>query len=793
MTMATSTWKAGRRAIAFAVVAGTLLVSGFTPVALAGEKFGIIVANEAYRHTSPVDFAKRDADAIEAMMVGPLGIPRRNITRIDDATLSDLRRLVGDTRGSGRVASLPFSRDSELFVYFAGHGSKELRPGEREADAYLLGVDTYPDDLRRTGLSLDDLVNRLKELQSARLPDGRTTLILESCFSGRSHVGELITGSSAPVHGPPILVSSTQSGAVADNFTIMAAAQGTQYAVWDTEYRQSVFTDALVSALSGEADEAAFGGDDDGTVTLGEMQEFVEQRVARRLNAVRRGVRQVPDISGGTADRVLAKVDDNQRWVELERRRHRERLRSGQLLAGGTNSDINAYLASCIYCPRRSALREKVRTAARDDVICTLEDETAGPLLKSGTAPQIRFFLEDCQCCSRKAELEAALALLEGKSAPQPTDDGADSSDPVANAPDASAPPTDDDAPLFGDIDPGAGDGQGPVIADPVLPDPPSASGPSVRTETPRIGSVGKWPEGIGFDGTDLWIAESGQRTIAEFDPDDLRVQRRIKIGRLPVDMVSLPNGNVLIDVRTDTVIKQRKPGSSRAQRLASPGGYVDGMKLIDGTVWMLNWPEGSSGSIRIDRMNTGNGRVSKGRVLRKDVDYRGNNLDYTVVANSEAWVVFHDGEVQVFDTNSWRKRTELEVPDRPTGTHIETLGSRVAIGGFMDPYGTGTGRVTIYNADYKEVIAQYEIPRGVSAMTTAQGRFIVADAVGDVYVFDAADGRWLQHIQLTQPLSSPKAAFVLGDRLYMTIYDSGVAGGDGAGRVAMVRWDDGN
>ncbi|MEL6216210.1 MAG: hypothetical protein AAFQ99_11115, partial [Pseudomonadota bacterium] len=163
------------------------------------------MANKDYRHTAPVDFAMRDADAIEAMMLGPLGISRRNIARIDNASLSDLRRLVGDTPGSGRLAGFPFAPDSELYVYFAGHGSKELRAGATEADAYLLGIDSYPDDLRRTAFLLDDLVERLRGLQSTRLPEGRVNLILESCFSGRSHTGELITGSSAPVHGPPIL------------------------------------------------------------------------------------------------------------------------------------------------------------------------------------------------------------------------------------------------------------------------------------------------------------------------------------------------------------------------------------------------------------------------------------------------------------------------------------------------------------------------------------------------------------------------------------------------------------
>ena len=205
----------------------------------------------------------------------------------------------------------------------------------------------------------------------------------------------------------------------------------------------------------------------------------------------------------------------------------------------------------------------------------------------------------------------------------------------------------------------------------------------------------------------------------------------------------------------------------------------------------MLNWPEGSSGAIRFDRMNMSNGRVAQGRVLRKGNDFRGNNLDFTVV-NGEAWVVFHDGEVQAFDTRSWFKTAELTVPNQPTGTAIETLGDRVAIGGFDKPYATGAGRVTIYDALAKTVIAQHAVPQRIVAMATAPSVFIAVGALGDVYVFNARDGAWVTHVQLTEPLSEPHGVYVLGRDLFMTVYPSG--GGSGStGQVARVSWEDGD
>ena len=61
----------------------------------------------------------------------------------------------------------------------------------------------------------------------------------------------------------------------------------------------------------------------------------------------------------------------------------------------------------------------------------------------------------------------------------------------------------------------------------------PSAFALDAVTLTPRVIPVGKWAEGIVFDGSSLWVAESGQRTIAQLDLDRGNVTRRITVGRV--------------------------------------------------------------------------------------------------------------------------------------------------------------------------------------------------------------------------------------------------------------------
>ncbi|MBI1383521.1 MAG: hypothetical protein GC150_01225 [Rhizobiales bacterium] len=397
-------------------IAAAMLAALTAPtLANAKERHAIIIANKDYTHAAGVDFAMRDADAIETMVTGALGVPARNVIRINNATLGDMRALFGSQSAAGRVQNIVTQPDAEVFVYFAGHGSKETVGGGGDAKPFLMAVDSRPDNLVHTGFSLDDMIEQLKRLRDQKLPEGRVTLVLESCFSGRSQAGDLLTNRSAPIHGAPVIV--TKRAPVADDgFLILAAAQGDEFAVWDTEYKQSVFTDALVLGMFGEADDSRFGGNADGSVTLGEIESFVANRVATRLQALQPGVRQVPDIAGGTAGDILVETASVVSMPpQVITRQHREKLQSGSLLARLDIDGIQDYLRTCIYCPRGDELRAAVRDNQRKAQVCALEAATVERLLENGTVAEIEVFNQDCECCARKAELLSRVASLRGE------------------------------------------------------------------------------------------------------------------------------------------------------------------------------------------------------------------------------------------------------------------------------------------------------------------------------------------------------------------------------------------
>lgn len=387
--------------------------------AKAGERFAVIIANKDYRHTTPVEFADRDAMAVEQLMISVLGLPKRHIFRYDNASMADFRFLFGDRDEPGQIGNMLRGRDSQLYVYFAGHGSKEANRQTEKALPYLLGTDSRPDDLRATAYSLNLLIEQLDNLQKETLPQGRVKLILESCFSGRSDAGELISGVSAPALALPVDFGM-RKGVTNDKLVVMSAAQSNQFAIWDKAHKQSVFTDALVSGMFGEADEKRFGGNGDGNVALGEIERFVTRRIARRVLVVRPGADQQPDFFGGKAEEVLVKTNGTiNPWTETIQRRHKERLSSGLMLARSDASQIQKYLKSCIYCPRKDELRKFLYEHSRKQAICEIENPTIDRLLTSGTVQEIQSFKKDCECCGRPKELDARLTLLQAQTAKQ--------------------------------------------------------------------------------------------------------------------------------------------------------------------------------------------------------------------------------------------------------------------------------------------------------------------------------------------------------------------------------------
>ncbi len=124
---------------------------------------------------------------------------------------------------------------------------------------------------------------------------------MDTCHSGELDKEDVVVGSAAPVTAGKITSRSFRSGLTPDitpkvgltssyhmlqdlfadlrrgtGGVVIASAGGAEYAVEAPEWKNGVFTHAVIRGLKGEADR-----NQDGRVQVSELRDFVEQEVAR--------------------------------------------------------------------------------------------------------------------------------------------------------------------------------------------------------------------------------------------------------------------------------------------------------------------------------------------------------------------------------------------------------------------------------------------------------------------------------------------------------------------------------
>lgn len=189
----------------------------------------VIIGVSRYRQALPrADFADRDAQAMARYAKGVLGYPDANVAVLvdDGASKSDFEKYL-ERWLPNRVEA-----DDEVFVYFSGHGAPKPSTG----DAYLVPFDGDPTYLDETGYSLKRLYAAL-----AKLPAKRTTVVLDSCFSGAG-------GRSVIAQGTRPLVTVKLSS-VPERITVISAGAAEQVSNSFRQQGHGLFTYFFLKGL----------------------------------------------------------------------------------------------------------------------------------------------------------------------------------------------------------------------------------------------------------------------------------------------------------------------------------------------------------------------------------------------------------------------------------------------------------------------------------------------------------------------------------------------------------------
>ncbi|WP_163932356.1 caspase family protein [Paraferrimonas sp. SM1919] len=234
-----------------------------------------IIGNASYESLPDIDFVKNDLDLVEHYAKRTLGFDK--VVKELDVNSTGLNTLFGTEKGNFKgtiydtVSALhQFNPDLEVLIYYTGHGAPST--DSENTGSYLVPVDLKDNQMSRINefaYSMTDFYTSIERLDFANV-----TVILDTCFSGKTAGGEewlLDTGIKATM-----IVEEDYSDLQSSiGATFITSSSAEQVSHKHKDSNSSLFTYYLLDGLKGGADQ-----DGDNKVDLDELERYVGSKMA---------------------------------------------------------------------------------------------------------------------------------------------------------------------------------------------------------------------------------------------------------------------------------------------------------------------------------------------------------------------------------------------------------------------------------------------------------------------------------------------------------------------------------
>jgi uncharacterized caspase-like protein len=255
--------------------------------ALRGERWAVIVGVSKYAddQITPLDYADDDARALyhffTSESAGLGGFKEENVLLLlnEQATYREIRTaLFTFLKGA--------TEDDLVVIYFAGHGMPDP---DRATNLYLLTYDTDVENVSGTAFPMEDVHTAVQRTYA------RDILVLSDACHSAGVGGQAAFRNLALNQINELFLERLQAST--GGLTVFTASQVNQLSQEGPQWGggHGVFTYRLIEALQGAADE-----DQDQIVTVGEMTEYVRDRVRRETRNA-----QIPSLSQTAFDPYL--------------------------------------------------------------------------------------------------------------------------------------------------------------------------------------------------------------------------------------------------------------------------------------------------------------------------------------------------------------------------------------------------------------------------------------------------------------------------------------------------------
>jgi len=232
------------------------------------QQWAVVIGISEYQNPTikNLSYADRDARDFAEFLKTPAGggfdPDRMKVLLNKDATLQNVKQALYNF--------LRQTIDKDLVViYFAGHGAPEPA---NPSNNYLLTYDTDPTSLETTGFPMWDVNTALTRY----IPSKHVVVFTDACHSGGIS-SDLATRGVSLTETNLINQFLTDLSKSKEGTIVFTASQAGEVSQELDKFGHGVFTYFLLKGMKGEADI-----NNDYTVTIGELMDYVEESVKRQ-------------------------------------------------------------------------------------------------------------------------------------------------------------------------------------------------------------------------------------------------------------------------------------------------------------------------------------------------------------------------------------------------------------------------------------------------------------------------------------------------------------------------------
>jgi hypothetical protein len=233
----------------------------------------IIIGIQNYKRVTKADFANSDAQVFYDYAVRALGVKEENIKLLLDAEAEDIEIY----RAFKNWLPLKVKKNkTDVYVFFSGHGL----PSEDGKSLFFLPYGVDKDFIDKSAVSQKEIVAALQASQPKSV-----TMFIDSCYSGQARTGETLLAEARPVS------VKVKEAVFPPEFVVLSASAPDQISSSSSDLKHGIFSFYLMKAMEGDADE-----NKDGKITVGELQNYLADTVARQAMGMNR--KQQPQLIG---------------------------------------------------------------------------------------------------------------------------------------------------------------------------------------------------------------------------------------------------------------------------------------------------------------------------------------------------------------------------------------------------------------------------------------------------------------------------------------------------------------